>query len=193
MLAFTAAALYLKLLVLLHPEAAPATPAAATLSVFLDDRALSLARAGLNAAIGLLFYGLGCKLLGNRLAAAGSVVLYQLAPGSFGEGLAGASTVLGAPLVVLAAAGAVRLAARRETLGVAAVLAAWTFVAVAAGSWLSMPRMAYPVTIYPPLALAAAAGAAWGWSLGRLGPRLATSIALSGVLWAAAVAWLSVL
>ena len=192
-LAFTAAALYLKLLVLLHPEAAPATPAAATLSVFLDDRALSLARAGLNAAIGLLLYGLGCKLLGNRLAAAGSVVLYQLAPGSFGEGLAGASTVLGAPLVVLAAAGAVRLAARRETLGVAAVLAAWTFVAVAAGSWLSMPRMAYPVTIYPPLALAAAAGAAWGWSLGRLGPRLATSIALSGVLWAAAVAWLSVL
>jgi hypothetical protein len=189
--AFTAAALYLKLLVVLHPEVAPATPAAATLSVLLDDRALALIRAVLNASVGLLLYGLGCKMLGSRLAAAGSVVLYQLAPGAFGEGLAGASTVLGAPLVVLAAAGVVRLATQRGTKGVALGLGAWIFVAIAAGSWLSVPPRAYPVTIYPPLALAAAAGAAWGWSLGRLGPRLATSIVLSAVLWAAAVAWLS--
>ncbi|RPJ77273.1 MAG: hypothetical protein EHM24_00420 [Acidobacteria bacterium] len=189
--AFTAAVLYLKVLVLLHPETAAATPAAATLRVFLDDRALEVTRAALNAAIGLLLYRLGCGLLGDRLAAAGGAVIYQLAPGSFGGGLAGQSTALVAPLIVLAAAGTIRLAARKETRRLSLVLAAWGFAALVGGAWLSRPEMAYPVTVYPPLALAAAAGAAWGWSIGRLGARVTTSIVLSGVLWAAAVAWLS--
>ena len=187
--AFTVAVLYLKLLVLLHPETAPSTPAAASLPAILDDRGLDVARAGVSALLALVLYALGCKLLKNRLAASGAVVLYLLAPASFGAGPAAESAMLATPLLVLAVAGAVRLASSPDTRGVALLLAAWVGVGFLASVWLKAP--AYPVTVYPPLALASAAGAAWGWSLGRLGPRVATSIVLSGVLWAAAVAWLS--
>jgi len=190
--AFTAAALYLKLLVLLHPETA-ATTAAATLQAFPGDRALEAARLGAYAGVGLVLYWLGNKLLGDRLAAAGGVVLYHLAPGSFGQGPAGHSTALAAPVIVLAAAGALRLAAEIESRKVLLVLASWTAGALAARAWLAAHGAGDPLTIYPPLALAGAAGASWGWSLGRLGPRLATSVVLSGAVWAAAVAWLSAL
>jgi hypothetical protein len=189
---FTAASVYLKLLVLLHPEAAPATPGAPALAVFFDHRAPDVVLLCLNGLVGLLLYWLGCKLLGDRLAAAGAVVLYHLVPGSFWPGLASGSSTLAAPVVALAITGALRLAVQPGGRPALLLLAAWASSALAARAWVGGGPW-NPLTIYPPLALAAATGASWGWSAGRLGPRVATSVVLSGALWAAAVAWLSAL
>ena len=191
--AFTVAVAYLKLLVVLHPETAPATPAAASIAVLLADRWWEVGRVAIDAGVGVVLYLIGCRLLGDRLAAAGSAVLYQLAPGSFGLAATRPASALAAPLVLLALAGAARLASRRPKRGVAVLLVLWVCVTLVARAWLPGSALPAPLSPYPPLALAAAAGAAWGWSLGRLGPRLVTSVALSGALWAAAVAWLSTL
>ena len=190
--AFTCVVLYLKLLVLLHPEAAAATPAPATLGVLFADRTGDVFRLALAAGMGLLLYPLTLRLLGDRLAAAGSVVLYHLAPGSFGVAPGARAAVLAAPLLVLALIGVLRLglASGRPHLRPLMILGGWVVLGLVVGSQITGPAP-YLLTVYPPLAVTAAAGAAWGWSGGHWRWRLATGALLSGVLSAAGLAWLS--
>ena len=152
--AFTAGILYLKLLVILHPEAAPATQAAATLPVLMAGRVLDVLRVGLDAVTGLALYWVGCRLLRDRLAAAGSVVLYHLAPPAFAAGPAHHASALAAPLVVLAVAGVVALESRRAR-GVLALLAAWTLAGFVIAS---LARRRRPVLPARPVSAAGARG-----------------------------------
>jgi len=136
-MAFSAAALFLKLLVLLHPDSRAGS---ALLGGYrFGDVRFRIGVCSLDAIAGLLLYRTIVHAWGDRLAGALAVALYQFAPLAFalmvtGHVTAASARALAVVAIAILGATALGLARRRAATGLAALTAAaLTGVVVYAG------------------------------------------------------------